>query len=399
MPEPAAVLLVTPSWTRDGGVGAHVQASATALAGAGLRVAVLAARADRSTVAGVSVLESPSLFDTTLPIERRLGDAEGFAVDAVHFHQVDEPLLVRGVRARAAALVSAHAYTGCTAGVHYFAPGQECDRGHGPGCWANLALRGCAHTRRPDRLPAAYRRAGAGLSALREADLAVSYSSVVDRHLAVNGVSARARVPLFATLPLGDSHRADDEEAGDTRPRVLFAGRVVAAKGLAVLIEAIRELDAELVVCGEGWRLPNARRLARRLGVERRVSFVGWLGPQELARQLAAAAVVAVPSLWPEPFGLVGIEALAAGRPVVASATGGIGDWLEHGINGLSVPPGDPRALARALGELLDDPARRERMGAAGRATIAERFTPAHHVAAMRDAYTAARSRWESRPD
>ena len=54
-----------------------------------------------------------------------------------------------------------------------------------------------------------------------------------------------------------------------------------------------------------------------------------------------------MPSLWPEPFGLVGIEALAAGRPVVASATGGIGDWLEDGVGGLMVPPGDPGALAR----------------------------------------------------
>jgi glycosyltransferase involved in cell wall biosynthesis len=392
MPEPPeAVLLVTPRWTRDGGVGAHVRASAAALARAGVSVGVLAARADGDEPpAGVSVFESPSLFDAGLAPERRLGEAAGFPASAIHVHQVDDPQLVEGLRERAPVLVSAHAYTACTAGVHHFKPGQECERGHGPGCWPNLLVRGCAHTRRPHTLPAAYRRAGEGLAALRGADLAVCYSSAVDRHLAANRVPRRAIVPLFATTPpkLGIGHA--------TRRRVLFAGRVVAPKGLAVLIEAIGELDAELVVCGEGWRLQAMRRLARRLGVERRVRFAGWLGAEALAQELADASVVAIPSLWPEPFGLVGIEALAAGRPVVASAGGGIGDWLQDGVNGLSVPPGEATALARALGALLDDPARQERMGSAGRRMVADRFSPERHVAALSDAYRAARGRWEA---
>jgi glycosyltransferase involved in cell wall biosynthesis len=103
-----------------------------------------------------------------------------------------------------------------------------------------------------------------------------------------------------------------------------------------------------------------------------------------------------MPSLWPEPFGLVGIEALAAGRPVVASATGGVGDWLADGVNGLLVRPGDAPALAGALNELLDDPARQRAMGAAGSEMVAARFTPEQHVAALLDAYRRARAEWES---
>jgi len=101
-----------------------------------------------------------------------------------------------------------------------------------------------------------------------------------------------------------------------------------------------------------------------------------------------------MPSLWPEPFGLVGIEAGASGRPVVASSTGGVGDWLRDGVNGVLVEPGDARALARALNELLADPGRRRELGTAARETVAARFTPERHVAALREAYRTARAHW-----
>jgi glycosyltransferase involved in cell wall biosynthesis len=103
-----------------------------------------------------------------------------------------------------------------------------------------------------------------------------------------------------------------------------------------------------------------------------------------------------MPSLWPEPFGLVGIEAHAAGRPVVASATGGVADWLQDGISGLSVAPGDEQALGTALNELLADPARQAAMGEAGRKLVAARYTPQRHVDALMRAYQSARATWES---
>jgi glycosyltransferase involved in cell wall biosynthesis len=138
------------------------------------------------------------------------------------------------------------------------------------------------------------------------------------------------------------------------------------------------------------------RRLARRTGVEGRVSFKGWLSSDQLAEEFANASVVVVPSLWPEPFGLVGIEALAAGRPVVASATGGIGDWLDDGISGLCVKPGDVHELAGALNELLADPERQRTMGMAGRQAVNTRFSPERHVAAILDAYRRAHATWQS---
>jgi glycosyltransferase involved in cell wall biosynthesis len=416
------VLLGTPLWGRDGGVAAHVQASARLLAERGARVSVLAARADPSaSVAGVTVHVSPRLFDRAARVDQRLGGALACAPDVVHLHQLDDPDLVAALRREAPVLVSAHAYTACASGLHYFRPGRECTRAHGPGCAVNMALRGCAHVRNPRPLPGAYRRAGRWLQALRAADLAVAYSGAVERHLAANGVARRTLVPLFATTPApvavqayandgpmpqgarvgsacgNDTEQlstADGRESASGRPRVLFAGRIVKPKGLAVLIRAARELDAEIVVCGDGMQAEAMRQLARRLGVEDRVHFQGWLHDRALARELARAAVVAVPSLWPEPFGLVGIEALAAGRPVVASATGGVEEWLRDGVTGLAVAPGNAKQLARALRELLADPRRRQAMGVAGQRLVAERFSPGRHADALGEAYEIARASW-----
>jgi glycosyltransferase involved in cell wall biosynthesis len=388
---PESVLMVTPRWARDGGVAAHVKESASALVQYGLRVEVLVARVeDDASLPGVTVHRSPTLFNASTSMVARLGPASSLHADVVHLHQVADPEIMAAMRKRAPVVISAHAYPACTSGVYYFAPGEECTRPHGPGCVPNLVARGCAHTRHPRRLPSGYRRATRAVAAFRLADMAFTYSSAVDRHLAANGVARRKVIPLFTTIApkMGTGHSG--------RRRVVFAGRIEAPKGVGILIRAAASVDAEFVICGDGRKLDAMRRLARRLGVEKRVCFTGWLSAEALAEELANASVVVMPSLWPEPFGLVGIEALACGRPVVASSTGGILDWLEDGVTGLCVKPGDAPELARALTELLADPARQRTMGLAGRKAVAARFSPQRHCAALVDGYQTARSTWQA---
>jgi glycosyltransferase involved in cell wall biosynthesis len=389
---PSSVLLVTPGWTRDGGVGAHVMASAEVLACSGVRVNVLAKRIDATApIPGVTLYEGGDLFNSHAPSDERFGEALSAAPDVVHLHQVDDPEIVRALRARAPVVISAHGYTACTSGVYYFEPGHECTRGHGLGCIPNLTARGCAHTRYPKTLPRRFLNATRGLTALRRADLAVSYSSSVDRHLAANGIGRRAVVPYFPTMtPAPGSGHAD-------RRRVVFAGRLVRPKGVDVLIRAACDVDAEFVICGDGRLHDELQALAVSLGVEQRIRFRRWLDPDDLAEELGNASVVVMPSVWPEPFGLVGIEALAAGRPAIASWTGGIVDWLDDGVSGLGVPPGDAPSLARALNELLADPQRQRAMGVAGSEAVAARFSPERHLAALLDAYRSARRAWRVR--
>jgi glycosyltransferase involved in cell wall biosynthesis len=381
------VLLVTQLWGRDGGVAAHVGASAKLLAQHGVDVQVLVSEIHPGEATpGVTVHHRPQLFDARVPIAARLGEVP--AGDVIHFHRRADTELVDALQARAPVVVSAHGYAACTSGVYFFAPGQECTRAHGLGCVVNLTVRGCAHTHHLKPFPAKYWAAAQGLHTLRRADLVLAYSSSIDRHLAANGLARRRVLPLFTTMSpkVGSGHA--------TRRRVVFAGRLTGPKGPGVLLHAARDVDAELVICGEGRQLEMMRTLASQLGIEQRVSFRGWLEPEALAQELADASVVALPSRWPEPFGLVGIEALAAGRPVVASATGGVLDWLQDGVNGLSVRPGDATDLARALNELLADPKRQQRMGEAGREMVASRFSPERHLAELLDSYRAARSTW-----
>ncbi|HTD08503.1 MAG TPA: glycosyltransferase family 4 protein [Solirubrobacteraceae bacterium] len=389
VPATRSVLLGVPRWTRDGGISAHVQSSAAILAGHGLDVRVLTARVESTDeIPGVTVYRCPALFQADAPMAARIGEALAFEPDVVHLHQVDLPDVVQALRASAAVVISAHVYSACPSGLYYFSPGQECTRAHGPGCVYNMVVRGCAHTLNLKSLPTRYVNAGRRAQALQGADLVVSYSSAVDRHLAANGLTRRQIVPFPATIAArsGSGH--------EHRRRVVFAGRVVRQKGVAVLIRAALEVDGEFIICGDGRQLDAMRRLARRIGVDSRVSFKGWLDSEQLAQEFADASVVVVPSLWPEPFGLVGIEALAAGRPVVASATGGVEDWLDDGVSGLCVTPGDVSELARALNELLADPDRQMRMGLAGKEAVNARFSEGRHVSAILGAYATARASW-----
>ena len=98
------------------------------------------------------------------------------------------------------------------------------------------------------------------------------------------------------------------------------------------------------------------------------------MNPQDLGDYYARAKLVAVPSRWPEPFGMIGLEAMHYGRPVVAFRVGGIPDWLEDGATGLLVPEQDVRAFAAALEKLLGDPPLCAQLGAQAQERVRTKF-------------------------
>lgn len=159
------------------------------------------------------------------------------------------------------------------------------------------------------------------------------------------------------------------------RAGVLFFGRLETAKGADLLLDIAARLPGErLVIAGDGSRRAALEEEAcvRGLG---NVQFAGVLRGAALQAAIAQAACVIVPSLWPEAFGLTSVEALAQETPVVAFAIGGMLDTVCDGVDGFLVPPGDVSALVDAVGRLMADPARARRMGAAGRARMAEAFS------------------------
>jgi len=97
--------------------------------------------------------------------------------------------------------------------------------------------------------------------------------------------------------------------------------------------------------------------------------------------------VVVVPSRWPEPFGVVGIEAMAHGRPVVAFGVGGIPDWLADGVGGFIVPPADVATMADRIAAVLAHPTEAEAMALRGRARVLREFSEAAHLAKLLPLY------------
>jgi glycosyltransferase involved in cell wall biosynthesis len=157
----------------------------------------------------------------------------------------------------------------------------------------------------------------------------------------------------------------------------LIVGRLVPLKGHRYLLSALAQLrhaqrDVALLVVGDGPLRASLERFADAPDLKAAVHFLG--GRQGLVEEtLAAADIVVVPSLL-EGFGLVALEAMAAGRPCVVSRTGGLPEIVEDDDSGILVPAGDVTALASALDRLVSNPDLRARMGRRGRAVVEARF-------------------------
>ncbi|MFC2968280.1 glycosyltransferase family 4 protein [Acidimangrovimonas pyrenivorans] len=176
-------------------------------------------------------------------------------------------------------------------------------------------------------------------------------------------------------------------------PVVLYAGLISEDKGACLLVEAFARLrvpGARLVLLGDGPALPALRRRAARLGLARQVTFHGRVAGEEVRRAMARARCLAHPSLVPEGFGLVGMEAMQLGRPVVGFGLGGTESWLVDGESGLVAAPTDAAALAEAIDRVLRDDALADRLGAAARCRVERDFLEPRVAAALARALTAA---------
>jgi glycosyltransferase involved in cell wall biosynthesis len=188
-------------------------------------------------------------------------------------------------------------------------------------------------------------------------------------------------IPLFAPEPVA---LAPARPAAD---RVVFLGRMTALKGGDLLVDAVGHAShalgrtVTLTLVGDGPARPAWRARARRIGVD--AEFTGWMPAEACMRVLSTASVLGVPSIWPEPFGLVGLEAAASGVPAVAFDVGGIREWLRDEVSGLLAGTRiDARALGVVLARILDDRALHQRL-ATGALQVASEMTLARHVDAL----------------
>jgi glycosyltransferase involved in cell wall biosynthesis len=153
-------------------------------------------------------------------------------------------------------------------------------------------------------------------------------------------------------------------------------------KGVDYLITALGALRSPFrcVIAGEGPARAWLEQKAAEEGLADRVRFAGWQASGAVETLYRRAAVVAFPSVWDEPFGLVGLEAAVHEKPVVAFAVGGVVDWLRSGETGSVVPNRDAAGFARALDELLGDPQRAAALGRRAATHVAENFSRDRHL-------------------
>jgi glycosyltransferase involved in cell wall biosynthesis len=368
-----------------GGVQNYLAAVMPALAERGHDVALLHLDPLRADAPSPAPAGAPHFGMAEMGMDEALFAALAWAPDVAFVHNMRPLDVDRRLCAAVPTIKFMHGYFGtCVSGqkAHLFPGPQACGKPLGPGCIPIYATRRCGRMR-PGYVAQGYRWAS------EQNGLFGGYASIVtaSRHMrdeyVRNGAPADRvhPIPLFPTIA--------GEPADPPRDfRLLFLGRMTTVKGGDVLIRAVaeagRRLDRSipLTMAGDGPQRAAWEALAARLGVD--ATFTGWVDDDGRAELFRAASLLAVPSVWPEPFGLVGLEAGVFGVPSVAFDVGGIGDWLTREFNGWLVPAHPPSAgkFGDALVHAARNPDLLERMRVNARA-MAERMSLARHVEAL----------------
>lgn len=258
---------------------------------------------------------------------------------------------------------------------------RVCPRAFGLGCIPKIYTERCASARNPRSVYWLMRNTQRYLHAYRSLPRVVVGSQYMYDLMLQNGIAAdRVDIlPLFVPVPSPDDLA---EIPQDATPTILFAGRLEYEKGLPYLLEASSRIQTphRLLIAGNGSRAAEYRELAHTLKVAHRCQFTDWLSTEGLYEAYRQAHVTVMPTLMPEPFGKVGVEAMANGRPVVAFDVGGIPDWLVDGETGYLVPSGNVEMLAQRIETILRDRALATRLGAQARRRVAELYNEERHV-------------------
>ena len=261
----------------------------------------------------------------------------------------------------------------CPIGSKLLPSGRLCQDRAGVVCWRSGCL-SLPHWLR-DQPRYALLRAGR-----KHVNRVLACSRWVQRELEQNGVQSE-----HLTLPVAAPGRSFSRRPA-AHPLFVYCGRLDRTKGLPLLLHAFARLRttvpaAQLRIVGAGPERAMLEQLVQTLDLSSAVTFRGWVAPAEVEGELVDAWSVVVPSLWAEPLGLVALEAVVRGVPVIASGRGGLGEVVEHGSSGLLFPNGDEAELVRHLQAIARGEAfPSHSLPNAVSARAAERHSPSRHI-------------------
>ncbi len=325
-------------------------------------------------------------------LEVFLGDAKA---DIVHFIEVPDSRVTDWVVDHYPTITTAHLVSlTCPASHRLIRNDQICPEKSGWACLVHHHSYGCLSFLKSDLHRA---HAISGYLRKRRALANVPVAAVshyVERILIEDGwdESLIHYVPNPVSVPASVEPLAD-------RPKdlVVVASRLVPLKGIDRLVQAfaaIANRAPHLWICGDGPERPRLQALANQLSLGDRVKFLGVQRHDQVLRFFASADIVVQPNLGPETFGMAAAEASALGRAVLASDVPALNEVLVNDESALLTEAGSVPAITAGLIRLLDSPELRQRLGAKGRARIAERYSPQTHLAAQLSAYRAAMASW-----
>lgn len=355
------------SWTirRAGGVESYLEQIIPAMRAAGADVSFFHEVDRPSDRAHIDIGDVPLFSAAARGVDAAAADLQAWKPDVMYMNGLRDPHTYERLTALAPSVSFIHAYFGtCISGskTHTRPYDIPCEKRFGPMCLVHYFPRGCGG-RSPVTMWQLYRREVRQLATLQRQNAVITHSAHMQRELAAHGVTSDV-IPYapYAACPPNAEGDLSTAKSSD----LLFAGRMDQLKGGMLLLDAAqlirRRLNRPLrvVFAGDG---PDRQRWESRARAmadddsDLEVVFTGWCDETRLAMRMRESRLLVVPSVWPEPFGSVGMAAARHGVPAAAFAVGGIPQWLHDGVNG-HLAPGSPAtaagladAVVRCLGE------------------------------------------------
>jgi glycosyltransferase involved in cell wall biosynthesis len=323
-----------------------------------------------------------------------LKDIDQSQFKLLHVHGGD---LLQDLRGECPLVYTLHNHNSyCPSGTKYLTERKVCcDRKMSSmGCvWGHI-VDGCG-SRRPGNIIQNLRRAYQDMETLKKLKVTViTISEYMREQLIANGLPCEQTINLYHGSSVSKSIAEPLTQEVHNKQRILFVGRIVPDKGVGWLLKAMTNVNEQikLDIAGEGWEKPQLEKLAMELRLSDRVSWHGWCDQEKLDRLYRQSFAIIFPSVWPEPAGLVTLEAYRHYRPIIASSVGGIPEYLCDGKTGLLVPLNNIEQLAASINLLGKNYHTSREMGKAGNLFLKDEseFSLKSHASKLQDIYSQA---------
>lgn len=315
---------------------------------------------------------------------------EAQSIDILHLHSISDPRLVKGCLERIPVIRSMHE-------PRMFCPGhgkfwmkseQICRQPAGLHCLVHAYSQQCA-PRHPQRLWKSF------LNTQFERTVGDRYGRIIvmSDFMKQESISAGYTAAQISVIPYF-TPLVPMENLGGTytgTKKILFIGRIIRHKGFHYLLEALEPLFEreayQLDIIGDGINRPEMEQWIQASPAKDRIHCHGWQGRSVIHRFLRETDLLVFPSIYPEAFGIVGIEAMMHAKPVVAFKVGGVSSWLADGETGFLVENKNIPGLRDAIVNILENPSRYASMAAKARTNALEKFSPEKHIEKLIECY------------